>query len=74
MATKIPVTSIDTAVPVPERGRYPLELLEVGESFLFPVSKRGSVQARASRMKAESDKSFTIKKMDELNCRVWRTK
>lgn len=74
MGKKIPVTSIDTGIPVPERATYPLNELKVGESFLFPVKKRGSVQTRVSSIKSISDKDFTIKKMDEETCRVWRTK
>jgi hypothetical protein len=71
---QIPVVTIDTAVPIPGRASYPLEALKVGESFLFPVSKRTSVQSRVSRLKREQGLEFTVKKMDNDNCRVWRTK
>lgn len=73
---KIPVTHIDSTVPVPVRTNisYPLKVLDVGESFLFPLSKRGSLQSRVSRVKAETGREFTVKKVDSLNGRVWRVK
>lgn len=73
---QIPVTSIDTGVPVPDDARafYPLKELKVNESFLFPLSKRSSVQSRVSRIKADTAKEFIVKKIDEKHARVWRTK
>lgn len=71
---KIDIVTIDTGVPVPIRANYPLEDLKVGESFLFPLKKRSSVQSLASRLKADEGREFTVKKVDEDNCRVWRTK
>ena len=68
--SKVPVVTIDTGVPIPEKVSYPLKDLEVGESFVFPANKRSSVSARASRI---TGKEFTIKKQDEATCRVWRT-
>jgi hypothetical protein len=70
----IPVVSIDSGIPAPERASYPYDSLQVGDSFLFPVSKRGSVQSRVNRMKREQGKEFTVKKMDKDTCRVWRIK
>lgn len=74
--TRIPVYSIDSGVPVPEDRytRIPLTKLGVGDSILFPVSKRTSVASLASRYKKDTGKEFTIKKMDDNNCRVWRTR
>lgn len=72
--SKVDVVTIDTGVPVPARAHYPLEDLKVGESFLFPLKKRSSVQSLASRLKADEGREFTVKKMDADNCRVWRTK
>lgn len=69
---KIPVVTIDTGVPIPGKIRYPLEQLKVGESFVFPVGKRNSVQARASRYAKESGRKFEVRRMDQENCRVWR--
>ena len=67
----IPVISIDTGVPVPEpRSNYPLAQLEVGESFLIPLSKRPNISSSIARAKdkyperkfatrKEGDKEFT---------------
>jgi hypothetical protein len=72
----IPVYQIDSGVPIPigKYTRIPLYDLEVGDSFLFPFAKRSSVQSLASRIKRDTGKEYTIKKMDSENCRVWRTK
>lgn len=74
--TNIPVYQIDSGVPIPEEKytRVPLEQLEVSDSIQFPISKRRSVASLASRLKKETGKEFTVKKMDERNCRIWRTK
>lgn len=68
----IPVASIDTGVPIPDRASYPIRKLKVGESFLFPANKRSSVQSLASKVKAETGNDYTIKKMDGDTCRLWR--
>lgn len=76
---KIPVYDIDSGVPVPEqpgpsaRQQVPVHSLEPGESILFPLSIRRAVTSIAQRLKAEG-KTFTIKKMDEHNARIWRVK
>ena len=71
----IEVYEVDTAVPIPEaRQRMPLNSLEVGESFLFPLSKRASVQTLTSKLKRDKDKEFVVKKQDNEVARVWRTK
>lgn len=72
----IPIYQVDSGVPIPQERleQLPLEKLEVGESFLFPLAKRRSVQTVASRMKKEKGKEFTVRKMDENNARIWRTK
>lgn len=72
--SKIPIVTIDSGVPTPARAHYPIEQLKVGESFLFPANKRASVQARASRIKADTGREYTVKKMDKDNCRIWRIK
>lgn len=76
---KIPVYSIDSGVPVPEsatptRQQIPIHMLEVGDSILFPASKRAVVAPFASRLKKTEGKVFVIKKMDEDNVRIWRVK
>lgn len=71
---KIPVYTIDTGVPVKDRNTSPpLMQLEVGQSVLFPLQKRMSVQTTASKIKKETGKKFVIRKMDDDNARVWRT-
>lgn len=72
--TKIPVTTIDTGVPVPERVNYPIRELKVGESFVFPLEKRKIVQSRASVIKTDTGREFTVKKMNDETARIWRTK
>lgn len=71
---KIPVVSIDTGVPIPENDRleYPLSQLEVGESFVFPVDKRPSVQSKASKMKRDTGREFVVRKQSPELCRIWR--
>lgn len=77
--TKVPVYKIDKDVPVPEapdpvelNSSMPLEDLEVGESFEFPADKRSYVQSRVSGLKRRKGLEFTVRRMDELTCRVWR--
>ena len=72
----IQINQIDSEIPVPvERiNTIPLNTLKVGQSFTLPIDKRPSVQTKASKLKAETDKVFTIRKVDENNIRIWRTK
>lgn len=70
----IPVVTIDTAVPIPERASYPLDSLEVGESFVVSEDKRTSVQSRTTKVKAATGKEFTVRKTKAGEVRVWRTK
>lgn len=66
---------IDKEVPIPEPDRvtdYPLTKLEVGDSFVFPLEKRASVQSLVSGLKRNGFGVFTIKKISDTECRVWR--
>jgi hypothetical protein len=75
--TKIEVVSVDSGVPIPEeltRQSWPILQLGVGESFQFPLEKRGSVQSLVSRAKKATEREFIVKKMDMDTGRVWRTK
>ena len=45
--------------------------MAVGDSFLFPLAKRGTVQTYASVMKHEG-KVFTIRRQDGESARCWR--
>lgn len=73
----IPVYTVDTGVPIPE-DRYGAGIttlmnnLNVGESFLFPISNRPTAQSYASFLKKTEHKVFTIRKVDNDNARVWR--
>lgn len=73
MRKKIEVANIDTGIPVPDRASYPIRDLAVGESFVFPLNKRGSVQTKASKIKAETGHDYTIRKIDNDTARIWRT-
>lgn len=68
----VSVTNIEDSVPIPVRKGLPLKDLEVGQSVVFPRLDRASVQSRASVIKRETGKTFTIKKLDDDTCRIWR--
>lgn len=70
----ITVYQIDSGVPVPEGSRVPIPLskLEIGESILFPLQKRASVQSQASAVGRRTGKVFTVRKQGEKTARVWR--
>jgi hypothetical protein len=73
--TKIPVFSVDNDVPVPEEregSSVPMQTLEVGESILFPIGLRRNASAKASTIKRKTGKDFTIRQIDDDNCRIWR--
>lgn len=69
---------VDKNVPVPtDRAAYgeiPIKDLEVGESIVFPATRRSGVQSNASRVKKATGKEFTIRKVNPTDCRIWRTK
>ena len=68
----IPVTQIDKGVPAPLGAKYPVNQLEVGESFVFPLTARQTVSPLASKIKKLTGKTFTIRKFDDGNARIWR--
>ena len=74
----INVYKVEKDVPIPEpkkrSGVVPLSSLGVGESVEFPANLRRNVASSASRIKRKEGKDFTIRIVDEENCRVWRTK
>lgn len=65
---------IDNNVPLPEDKSILLTEMTVGDSILFPLDRRRSVASTASLLKRTGGKQFTIKKVDDNNARVWRTK
>ena len=66
------MVEIDKNIPLPERNEYPLQDLKVGESFSFPEDLRNSIQSRSSYLKKHTGKEFTIAKVKDGVCRVWR--
>lgn len=81
MTTKIEVTAIERDVPIPPVGKapggkprvFPVAELEVGESFEFPIEKRPTVQSSASHVKRDTGREFTVRKIDDVTGRIWRT-
>lgn len=73
MTKDIPVYSIESGVQIPQ-GLPPLRLMGVDDSIVFPLGKRSSVQTFASKLKREEGKEFVVKKLDDNNARIWRTK
>ena len=73
--------SIENNIPIPERrtrGReriYPVESLEVGQSFLMPECKYfSSAHSLATRTKIKyPDREFTCRRVGD-GIRVWRIK
>lgn len=69
--------SVDKGVPIPvsrTEAAVPLSKMEVGESIVFPLSKRSGVQTHASITKRRNGKEFTVRKVNDTEARVWRTK
>lgn len=71
---------IDKDVPIPASriviGRYPLDALEIGDSFFAPGVKAQSLSAAANRREG---KNFTVRTVQEQvdgivvkGARIWR--
>lgn len=66
---------IDKNIKIPGgQAKLPINELEVGESFEFPLARRNSVQSRATRLKMLKNKEFAVKKIDAETARIWRVK
>lgn len=76
MSKKIPVISVDSAVPFPEneKFKYPWASMEIGDSFVFPTRKRGSVASSATKYGQRTGTKFAIRKISGEESRIWRTK
>lgn len=61
-------------IPVQRSEAIPISSLEVGQSILFSSKRRVAMQSYASRLKKSTGKVFTLKKVDDENHRIWRTK
>lgn len=66
---------IEKGIEIPASGRHCIGLInvlnniKVGESFLYPLTKRTSVLGVALKYKP---RKFTTRKVDENHIRVWR--
>lgn len=73
--TEVPVNySVDKGIKVPVKRALPLASLNIGESIEFPFERRSTVATQASTIKRRTGKVFTVRKIDDNKCRVWRTK
>lgn len=72
----IPVEyTIDKGVPVRvTSSKYPLEELEVGDSFVVPKEKRRSVATRMTLVKNATGREFLSRSVSDTEVRVWRIK
>ncbi len=67
---------IEKGIPIPDvRGKTGkvvamMKSMKVGESFLFPISKRNSIPSYARQAKVE----VTTRAVDDDHIRVWRMK
>jgi len=70
---------IESGIPMPEPDnnragpgsiRALLESMKVGDSFLYPISKRASIIPSALRYKMK----VTTRRETDSHCRVWRVK
>jgi len=78
---QIGVYTVEDDVEIPEATEVareyslpPLSVLDVGESVMFPLELRKSVQTTASRIKRANGREFVVRKVDADNARVWRVK
>ena len=64
---------IDSDVPIPPQSQtLPIAGLTVGDSILFTRDQLSKVQVHASRLKRDKGMEFTVRVVDQNNCRVWR--
>jgi hypothetical protein len=65
---------IESNIPVPMAllGRTPLSYMEVGDSFVAPITDRAKIASTMTRLKNKYGMSFTSRSIDEKNIRVWR--
>ena len=66
--------TVDTGVPIPESKGVPLRTLKVGESVVFPLSRRNSIQSMVAVLKKTTGREYTVKKINGEEARVWRVK
>lgn len=73
---QIPVEfEIDKGIPVKvSSSKYPLEEMEVGDSFLAPKNQRPSISTRMTMLKKTMGREYTSRTVSEDEVRVWRVK
>lgn len=68
---------VDKGIPIPpanSKGRvYPLDTMDVGDSFAVPLAKSTSVLSMASRLRAKKFASRRLIENDTKVLRIWRT-
>ena len=52
---------------------YPFKDMEIGDSFVFPLKKRGAVASAAYLFGGRHNKKFITRKVTESEARCWRT-
>lgn len=72
---------IDKDVPIPKKtkgsGRrtvYPLDKMELGDSFVVPLEQRKDLSVRIRYQAKKTGRAFTTRKISDTSVRVWRTK
>jgi hypothetical protein len=72
---------IDKSIPIPRKGcgkkpRWPVEEMEVGDSFAVLKSEYNSATISAYHYGKRAGKVFAVRKMyedNEIYARIWRT-
>ena len=75
------LAKIEKGIPIPANAttgpgtprKYPLAEMEVGDSFLAPLNRKGSVKSRASLHARKTGRQFCVR-VTEAGVRVWRIK
>jgi hypothetical protein len=63
--------TIEKGIPLPNFGEFPLDRLEIGDSFLIPACKQGALRHALRKLpKCDRDR-FKTRKVREGR-RVWR--
>lgn len=71
---------IEKDIPVPsilqkaDPKQSPLWPMEVNDSFVAPVSDKGTWYTRTTRFKQRTGRVFTVRKLNDKEIRVWRIK
>lgn len=58
-----------------KKNKYPFVDMEIGDSIAFPIKERSSVSSAVNNFKNHIPQHrFTIRKISDTECRVWRIK